>query len=268
LKCIKSRHVKEIFCSVRSPGRRVVEFVVRLRNVPGAITKVSKALADLNVNILSGFHTAPPEEETGSWSFFADLSESGIEPEELAEKLKELKEVLDVNFSKRDFNGIFIDDMHFPMTVMGERCAVFRVETIGKMFGSLMEKFGSGAAFILYIMGVGAGEAKIDSVTKRYGIGGVKALQAVLAERMAKGWGIPRLAEFNQEKLEALIEVEDLFECLPYMGRKIGPQSLFFKGYLEGAFKRLFNKEFEVKEVECIAKGDEKCKFVVSVRRT
>jgi len=45
LKCIKSRHVKEIFCSVRSPGRRVVEFVVRLRNVPGAIAKVSKALA-------------------------------------------------------------------------------------------------------------------------------------------------------------------------------------------------------------------------------
>lgn len=256
------RNPKEVLVSTYHPGRKLAKFSVKIKNAPGAIAEVSKTLAKMGVNILLGFHIANPAEEEARWSFFVDLTGLDAKPEELVKQVKGLGAVLEVSVTEAKFDGLIIDDS-FPLLASGERSLVLRVETWGEIYGRLLEKFGSGAGVILYEMGVSAGENKAQWVVERYGVNGLNALQIILAERTAKGWGIPNLAGFNEKKFEATIKVQDLFECLPFKGKHKEAKSHFFRGYLTGAFKKLFNKEVATTEVECVAKGDLNCKFII-----
>jgi hypothetical protein len=56
-------------------------------------------------------------------------------------------------------------------------------------------------------------------VAEKYSLSGLKALQVILAERVAKGWGIPKIELFNKEKLESTIAIQDLFECVLFKGK-------------------------------------------------
>jgi predicted hydrocarbon binding protein len=257
------RAPKDILVGVYSPGRRLFEFSVWVRNAPGAIAEVSGCLAENGVNLLSGFHKADPSAEKALWGFIADLTGLKIRPAEILSKIKALKAVLGANMSEARFNGLIVDEIHFPLTALGERSLLLRVETWGDMSNRLFEAFGSGAGVILYEMGLKAGENKAKNIFEKYGVDGLKALQIILAERVAKGWGIPKIEEFKEDKLEAKISVQDLFECLPYRGKLSQPKSHFFRGYLTGAFNNLFHKKATVTEVECIAKADENCQFEV-----
>ncbi|MEM2084229.1 MAG: 4-vinyl reductase, partial [Nitrososphaerota archaeon] len=73
---------------------------------------------------------------------------------------------------------------------------------------------------------------------------------------------IPELEEFNEEKCVAKIKVYELFECIPFKGLRKEAGSYFFKGYLTGILKNLFNKEIEIIEEKCVAKGDAYCLFI------
>ena len=257
-----NRYPKDILCELYSPGRRFVEFVVEKKNVPGALAKITAEIAKHNINLLSGLLTAYPEEPTSTWSFFADFTDVTLKPEQLAENLRRLDGVLNVRFAESKYLGLAIDNLHFPFRVLGEGSVVFRVDTVGDMFNRLHEVFGPGAAVMLHEMDVRAGERKIESVRRNYKADGQTALDIVMMERIAKGWGIPEIKEFNREKAEATIEVKELFECLPFKDRFEQARSFFFKGYLEGILKQLFKKEVSTTEVECIAKGDPCCKFI------
>ena len=46
------------------------------------------------------------------------------------------------------------------------------------------------------------------------------------------------------------------FECTPFIGTRDRPVSHLIRGALAG-------KEFRVREVKCIAKGDEYCEFII-----
>jgi len=254
---------KDLSCSIYSPNRKMAEFVVELKNIPGAIDKVSKLLGSKNINILSGFHAFYPDKEMGRWSFFVDLTDVDVDLNELTEQISELDIVLNAVFSEAKFGDLIVDDLHFPMVTLDKRSVIVQVETFGDMFGRLYEAFGSGASVILYEMGVSAGENRAKNVVEEYGVGGLKAAQIILAERIAKGWGIPNLTEINEHRPNATIEVQDLFECLPFKGKQRETKSHFFRGYLTGVFSKLFNKKVTTTEVECIAKGDPHCKFVI-----
>jgi predicted hydrocarbon binding protein len=254
---------KEVFVGAYSPSRRLCEFSVQLSNVPGAIAKVSEILAKMGINVLSGFHVAETGEKVALWSFIVDLTGLEVKSEELLKKIKGLKVVLDAHYSEAKLDGLMIDEMHFPLNALGKRSFLFRVETWGEIINRLFKAFGSGAAFILFSIGEGAGENKARSVTENYGSNGLKALQIILAERVAKGWGVPKVEMFDEERVESTITIRDLFECLPFKGKSKETKSHFFRGYLTGVFRQLFKKDVEITEVECVAKGDENCKFII-----
>jgi len=257
------RFPKDLLCSIHSVNRRLAEFVVELKNVPGAIAKASEVLGAKKANILSGFHSFYPEKEVGTWSFFVDLTEVDTTPQELAEQIRKLPVVSNVVFSEAQFGDLIIDDLHFPMVVLGKRSLILQVETFDDMFKRLYEAFGSGASVILYEMGVSAGENKARNVIKDYGVSGVEAASIILAERVAHGWGIPKLLEFDEQKPKAKVKVKDLFECVSLKGRSEEARSHFFRGYLTGVFSVIFNKKVTTTEVECIAKGDPSCSFLI-----
>lgn len=256
-------YVRDLVLGVYSPGSKVAEFLLRLRNVPGALASVSRILSELDLNILSGHHFAGPREEEGLWVFFVDLTGKDLSLEDIASRLKESEIVLEVKFSSEMVEGVIIDRFLFPLIVLEERSIIFRIETFANMFKRLYNAFGSGAPVLLYEMGLSAGLNKIENIMKKYNVNGFSAIKIALAERIPKGWGIPRIDEFNKETLQATITVEELFECLPFKNTEKKATSHFFRGYITGLFTKAFDKQFQTKEPECISKGDNHCRFTV-----
>ncbi len=64
-------------------------------------------------------------------------------------------------------------------------------------------------------------------------------------------------------KLRFSLKVYNLFESITVKGKKKKPNCRFIRGYLNGIYSRYFNKEVEVIETMCIAKGDPYCRFIV-----
>jgi len=256
---------KEVLFGVYGPGRRIAELVVEVRNVLGALAKILAVMAGMRINVLSSFLRAKASDEAAVWSSFVDLTDTEFKIEDVVERLKEVDVVLDVKFSKRE-GELAIDELCFPVTLMDERYVLFKVDTVGKAFSRLFEIFGSGAATIIHSMGVESGMRGAEKFKTEYGLEKRQALDAVLKEVMAKGWGVSEVEVFDERRNEAVIRVYELFECLPFKGRLKEPKSHLFRGYLEGAFKTIFKTEYMANETECIAKGDPYCRFIVTQR--
>jgi predicted hydrocarbon binding protein len=253
---------KQIFIGEYYPKRNLAEFIVEKKNIPDSLAKITKLLSDININLLSGRIASEPDKNTSVFCFIADLTNLRIKPEEIAKKLSALDVVLNVKYKKSDINGLIVDDMHFPLLAISERSLLFRVETIKNMFDRLYEEFGTGAAVVIHNMGIAAGERKAMFLSSKYKLKGRNLLKIIFAERVSKGWGIPRLIKINEDK--AVVRVDDLFECYPFKGKLKEPRSQFFRGYLRGVFKVIFGKDVNVVEKYCIAKGDEYCEFYIS----
>ena len=254
---------KDLFCSAYSKDGYLFQFAVKLENVPGAIAEVANLLFSSGISILHGFHTAYPNGKEAIWGFFADLKNSNMKVENVIKEIEKLDVVLEVKFSKPIIDGLIIDELHFPIMVLDERSIVMKVKTFAGCFKRLYEKFGSGAGFILYEMGKAAGEEKARSEWDK--LDKLTALKVILAERAAKGWGMPKIEKFDEEKAEAVIVVQELFECIPFRGRSREAKSQFFRGYLAGVFSQLFGKPILVTESECVAKRDQNCKFIIQI---
>jgi predicted hydrocarbon binding protein len=255
---------KEVFTGIYSPKRKLIEFSIRKKNIPGSLAAISKVIADLNINLLSGFITAYPDEPTSRLTFVADLTGLDIDAEDVVKKLNALDVVLDVRYELPEIEGLMVDCMHFPLLAIKERSVLFRVETMKNMLERLYANFKTGAAVIFYEMGQVAGERKAKGLMLKYGLKGLDLLKIIMFERIAKGWGVPEIVSFNPESANAVVRIHELFECYPFKGKLKEPRSQFFRGYLRGVFKIIFNKDVSVSENYCISKGDEFCEFNIS----
>lgn len=55
------------------------------------------------------------------------------------------------------------------------------------------------------------------------------------------------------------------FEYIEMLGLSKEPIDIYMEGILEEAYKAYLGKEVRVKEVECLAKGDKFCRFVIEI---
>ncbi|MEM2980509.1 MAG: V4R domain-containing protein [Thermoproteota archaeon] len=260
----KKLNPKEVLCSEYHPNEKVVEWSLKARNMPGIMATIMNVLSEKGVRFLSGFQTIDPNENIFLLGGFIDLSASKIKSEDVGKLLRAVEGVLEVNVHEEMFDGLIIDELHFPLKVSGERSFTFRVETFGGILKRLYEKFGTGAAVILYEMGMAAGESRAKSAVKKHRTDKLGILKLIMAERSAKGWCLAEVEDFSSKK--AVLTVNDLFECMPFKGKQDRAISHFFRGYLAGICQTLFGKEVSVTEVECIAKGDPVCKFNIQVK--
>ncbi|MBO3799956.1 MAG: hypothetical protein FGF52_02720 [Candidatus Brockarchaeota archaeon] len=260
-------HPKEIMCSEYVSGGGLVEFFIRLRKgAESEFFDILKILKKNNAIGLSGFYDTDLEKDEIYIGFFMDISNmKDTTLEKIVEEFRKIKGVLEVRFSQRVFKDLIIDELFFPLMVGGERSFTLRVESFGAILKRLYEKFGTGAAVILYEMGISLGESKVESIIKKYKVDKQTALKIILAERAAKGWCIAEAEEVNSKR--AVIIARELFECLPFKGKQERPISQLFRGYLTGVFQKLYGKGFTVSEVNCIAKGDDVCRFLVEAAK-
>jgi predicted hydrocarbon binding protein len=64
---------------------------------------------------------------------------------------------------------------------------------------------------------------------------------------------------------EFWITVDRLWECESLKGKIDKPAGNLFRGMLTGIFRGFFNRDVVVKETECIAIGDDHCKFEATI---
>ncbi|MEM2584426.1 MAG: hypothetical protein QXP99_02710, partial [Thermoproteota archaeon] len=139
---------KNFLCEAYLPGSKLAEFYLKLKNT--SLDKVTKVLLEKKVVELCGFQNLDFENGEIIKGFLADISGSNEDAKEIAESLKKVDGVLEVKFSDNVLNGLIIDELFFPLMVGGERSFTLRVESFGAILKRLYEKFGTGAAVILY----------------------------------------------------------------------------------------------------------------------
>ncbi|MDI6885654.1 MAG: DUF5943 domain-containing protein [archaeon] len=116
-----------------------------------------------------------------------------------------------------------------------------------------------GAAVLLYEAGKAAGKTWISRFHEEWGLKGdefVKAIEEFYAEL---GWG-----KFSIDIEHLTISIENPFIARGYgKGEAKKPVCHFLCGYNASLITELINKEVDIEEKKCMAKGDRYCEFIV-----
>jgi len=252
---------KDLLCETYLPQGKPVELFVRFRKA--SWREVTGVLDKKNIVELCSFQNLDLEKDEVVKGILADISGSKEDLASIVKAIEGTEGVLEVRASDNVLNGLIIDELFFPLTVGGERSFTLRVDSFGAILKRLYEKFGTGAAVILYEMGLGMGESKFKDVMSKYQADKQASLRIILAERAAKGWCIAKIEEFNSKG--AIIVARELFECISFKNSQSKSASQLFRGYLAGISQQLYGKNVIVAETECIAKGDDVCRFIIQV---
>jgi predicted hydrocarbon binding protein len=237
------------------------EVSISLKDVIGAVAKVTRFVAEQGVNIRSGILFTPPKfEHIGVCTSFIDLSNAKCNIEQLAELLKQIDVVTDVKAVKP--KPIPVDEIHFPLIIAkNDRGIILRPEVFADLQHSLEEIFSPSAArTMLYCAGKNCGAQACKRLAEKYNLSGSKLLEAVLKLKQAEGWGIFQTRKFNSSAQKGEIIVKEGFEAIRY-GESTNPVCYFMKGYLTGVLNTIFNLNVSLTEKTCIAMGAKECVF-------
>jgi predicted hydrocarbon binding protein len=246
-----------------APGRRLAQIVLRLRNVKGALAQVSKAVAEMDINMFSGFESASSRAEVGVWSFFADVTDSRDDLESLRQKLLALPVVMGAEVILAD-DGFMVDSQHFPVRISSRRALILRTEAVSEMVSHMWRVFGSGAATIIDQMAESMGRYSAQELMEDFGKEFVvNNLDEVLRTYTALGYGEIEVVHSNGPE-SLTVHASQLFECEANARNKLRRKSIFFRGHLRGFMSTIHHSDFEVTEAQCVAEGDDACSFIVS----
>lgn len=247
------------------PGRRIVEFKIHLKNVPGALMSVMEVFYKHKVNIMSSWFPNNPTEESGYWTLFADYTGVFVPLEEFKKELKRKRKVIDVEYVEAE--NFLVDAFHFKVETppMG-RVFTLNVDLYAEIVKALRETFGSAADFILFMQGVKYGEAAIKRYREAFPL-----LSRVSRDDIVKflveiprvvGYADVEIKKANLDEGLLYAVAYSLFECEPFKGQLNTVNSQFFRGMMTGAVRTLTGREdYVVIEEECVAKDDPYCSF-------
>ena len=248
--------------AMKCNGRRVSLLRVALRNIPGALAKISTLLANHNINILSSIIDAPLGKPEALMIAFIDYSKTKTPLREIASKIKDLDVVIEAKIIKPQLPGIIINDLAYPIKCLEHRCILVHVDGIRAILEYLYGKFGYAAKTLMYYIGYGSIKEVVRRIKKTTGLRGIPLLEACLKMFQAHGYG---KFQVTPSKLKPIILVKayELFECVPFKGKLEEPNSQLFRGVLAGMAEEVLRKEVEVIETKCIGKGDPYCLFAI-----
>ena len=237
----------------RAGKRSVSQLVIKCKDVISALAEIASKMAKHDINILSGSIITEPDEEIGVVTMFLDLTGLSITVDQIVKELRALDMVLDVRVVAREFSGAIVN--------MGTYVTTY----LSRMFNWLDEAFGTGGHAILFNMGEHAVRPIVKELKER-GLRGRELIEAFLVTNTIIGFYRYEIVEYDEEKLKFVIRLYENFECKFFMGKKDKPMGHMTRGALTAIFNEVYGKVFEVREVKCIAKGDEYCEFIISPR--
>lgn len=245
-----------------APSRKLAQITVSLKNVSGALAQSSKLVADMGIQVLSGFTSAPSESPIGVWSFFADVTDSEVDITKIRRVLLEAPLVEGVDIQRAE-DGFMVDRQHFPVRFSNRRALIMRTDALSGMFDRMWSVFGTGAVAIIDQMAEAMGKHTAKEIMEDLGRDlAEQSLDEILSTYTALGYG--QLEVKRTEESSMTIRATGLFECESNAKNDAGRKSTFFRGHLRGLLSTIFDCDYDVTEVECVAEGDQACSFNVS----
>ncbi len=163
--------------------------------------------------------------------------------------LKDVKETAAWERSKGEFSVIEV-----PAIIVSIETFVNLQKDAEKILGF------DGASVLLYEAGKKAGMRWINRFSKEWSLKDKKFIEAVQDFYAELGWGKFSVEEDNKNELT--IRVENSFIARGY-GNSDVPVCHFLRGYNAGLAEVLKGNKIDAEEVECAAKEDYCCKFVM-----
>ncbi len=260
------KFTRDVGTFVMNEKKNRFAFELLVKNQPGAIFVIGQEFAEKNVNILHFAHSDTQSDKAAVF-VVGDFSSADCSPEELLEHLKNNTDfVLEAEFAKKA-GPVYYSSYLFPLQVDGKRTILFGPANLNGFLYGLRKNLGDGMALsLLYHMGFGIGEYIYNYYikTKGYTFRNIdKIMEMVNAILVSYGWG--KVSNFSLGGNRIIIDVEDLWECEIQKENGDATGSNYFRGILAGFFQRVYEKNVEVKETLCIAKGDDFCQFEVHI---
>ena len=166
-------------------------------------------------------------------------------------------------------NSIRFRDEIGEVEYFGQKVVMLRRDAFSLMRKELIRATGSTANIILGIAGRRVGSEEGKALLAKATALGLKTPQSmpefvrVAVEETNMGFGKMRVDELNFESGLAQVSISNSFESEPFAS-SAKPSCIFTLSYLEGIFSQLIEKEVRGREVDCRAKGDKLCRFILS----
>ncbi len=243
------------------PGRKLYGYWMLLENIPGILAEVSNVFAEENINIVKVLVTSV--EEGADSLFYCDFTDTETDPIRLLRDLKKIKVVKIIRLIEPTIPGLLIDNIHFPIMISRGRYTINREDCFRSFIRGMRSAYGSAGKALLYRIGLDMGKGLWRGIN--YYTTVVKDKIEIFKQLfMNSGYGKMDM-EIDTIGKEADVTVYDSIECSQGLGSG-EPYSHYIRGMIAGVFKNIFGGEVEVKEVKCIAVGDEYCEFRVERR--
>ncbi len=240
-----------------------LELVVK--NRPGILYVIGKKFKDRNINVLHLMHSDTTKDIVNIY-VVGDFSEATSSPDELIMEFMEEKDLfIKVSHAKKALNFIFSTSL-FPIMINFNRVVVIGPAFIEGILHNLRKNLGHEMALsILYHLGFSIGQQGFTRYAVPFKITTKKLddlMELINALFVSHGWA--KLKSYEIRENEIIMDFEDNWEC-SFQDKEDAFGSHFFKGVLAGIFQRLYNKQVEIKEVKCITRGDDVCRFEIKI---
>ncbi len=163
-----------------------------------------------------------------------------------------------------------IDKMHYDpsagsLLYNGVRYLLIRPETIAGFQKALVESYGEEVGDKLFEGGYNGGSLSAQKYRALHNLSEREVIEFMMSMGSQIGWGHFSLDEYDPEAKRLCVSVTHSPFALAYGISSHGVCHLI-RGVLAGTAAVLFAGDCTAEEVECQAKGDRKCLFVVEVK--
>ncbi len=186
--------------------------------------------------------------------------------EHVSRELSKVEFVESVRVIPPVVEGVVVDALSFPLTLMGQRVVIYRRAVYEGFIKSGWSRFGSAYGVLLYLAGFEAGRLAYRDHAQlvRDPLAQVRLAEALF---QMLGYGILRVVRLDDERREAVARVYESFECELFKGAG-EIRGSFVRGLIAGWLAERWGvKEEDIlaREVKCIARGDPYCEYNIRV---
>jgi len=247
-----------------APNRELYGLYVTLLNKPGVIQNLLKKLTKNRVRLVC-INTPSMEFTRPHMTVFlvGDFTKAYVGIDDFIQKLRQDRTIVSIERASEITKGVIIDTKHFPLTIHDMRVIMMGEIVLRPLVTTIRDKMKFLVDVVLWHTGYAIGIELTKLFKDTYGISKPCDYFAVLAARTIElGWGYVEEVKLNQIARTVKFSIQDLWEC-SFSKPSEKPQSHIYRGILAGMASVVFKTDMIAEEKMCIAKGDNKCLFIV-----
>lgn len=249
---------RAIFCG----DSELYLITVELEDKPGTLLEVLAVLASYGLNLVSIYSTETRyarDRGPVEVNLIVDLTDKRVSIEQLVKSISLLNVVKDVKYISKQLPNMLVDEIHFPLLVMGDRAVIYREGAYREMILGIRRQLGTAGEALLYHIGYNIGKGAWEKIKQVCGEKYEFLPLYVKYWMLVHGAANVLEAKIDIAKKDFLIRAENVYECVVGLGYG-KPFSNLFRGSLAGLLHEVLNIETVV-ETKCIAAGDPYCEF-------